>query len=95
MYIQYIYIYIYIYNDRLPLPLGGTTCLTLLACLTRPRLLYAFFAASRITMFRLLQSSPLLQNTCIGQVALDKWFALVPGNVQRQRRLARLYAQSP
>ena len=45
-------------------------------CLIRPRLFYALFIVSRTTVI-LPQSSPLLKNTCVRQVALDKRFPLI------------------
>ena len=57
--------------------LGGTNYLSDATYLTRPRVCYVLFVVSRITV-SLVHDSPLLKNTRVGQVVLDKWFPLSP-----------------
>ena len=45
-------------------------------CMIRPRLFYACFVASRITILCYVSYSPLLKKTCVRQVMLDKSFPL-------------------
>ena len=49
--------------------------LSIAACLTRPHVFYPLLIVSRITI--ICQTySPRLNNTCVRQVVLDKWFPL-------------------
>ena len=54
-------------------------------CLIRPRLLYALCSFKE--HHTLLHHSPLLKNTCIWQVALDKWFPLSFGSMARREHI--------
>ena len=76
-----IYIYIYIHTHtypRSPAPasrqaarLGSTTCLTLLTCLTRPRLLfYGLKVSTTANSLNLPHDSPLLEQACVRYVVL-------------------------
>ena len=55
--------------------LGGTTCLTLLSQIQASFVLCVFRRVK--DHHNLLHHSPLVKETSVGQVALDKWFPLI------------------
>ena len=82
------------HRDKAPL---GWHYLSNATCLIQPHLFHALFIVSRITINYQTNCSPLLKNTCVRQVVLDKWFPLnlsMP-RVAASRDTRSLHASAP